>query len=123
MPELSWRYQNLDWSEINLDFSGSRPATHPVHRHIAALSVGSPLALEEHAGRWELHDTQGAIVGKLSAKFSPPQQMHCIAARVAAIHVRHLAKVGEEHKARISEANSSWEMVVPELVFAPNNAQ
>jgi hypothetical protein len=45
--------------------------------------------------------------------------MHCIMARVASIHVRRIKDVGEEHRARIDDSRETWEMVVPELVFAP----
>ncbi len=120
MPELAYRYQRLGWGEINLDFSGTRPAAHVLHRAIAALTVDSLLTLrQEQFGNWVLCDAQDAIVGKLSRGFTPPQDMHCVEARVAAIHVRRLTDVADEHKARISEQCDSWEMVIPELVFAP----
>lgn len=120
MPELSYRYRRLGWAEINLDFAGSRPPNHPVHRAIASLSVGCPLSLlQESAGNWVLNDARGAIVGKLSRSFKPPVGMRCIDASVASIHVRHIRDVGEEHKSRISDQCESWEMIVPELVFSP----
>jgi hypothetical protein len=122
MAELAYRYQRLGWAEINLDYAGTRPAGHAVHRNIAALSVDSPLILkQEQAGNWILCDAQGALVGKLSRNFKPPKNMQCIKARVAAIHVRRVKDVGEEHKARISDQCDCWEMVVPELVFAQGN--
>ena len=119
MPELAYLYQRLEWKKIDLDFSGTRLAAYTVHRDIAALSVDSLLTLQEQSGNWVLCDVQGAIVGKLSRSFKPPNGMHCIKARVAAIHVRRVKDVGEDHKARISDQCEHWEMVVPELVFAP----
>ena len=50
---------------------------------------------------------------------STGQMWHCIKARVAAIHVRRRKDVGEEHQARLSDQCEVWEMIVPELVFAP----
>lgn len=121
MPELAYRYQRLGWGEINLDFAGTRAASHAMHRDIAALAVGSELSLRhESSGNWMLVDPKGAIVGKLSRSFSPPKGMQCIEARVAAIHARRIKDVGEEHQARINDRCEAWEMVVPELVFAPD---
>lgn len=119
-PELSYRYQRLGWKNIDLDFAGAKPADQPIHRAIAALSVGSPLSLrQDDNGAWVLCDTRGTFVGKLSRSFTPPPAMRCIDAGVAAIHVRRIKDVGDEHKSRISEHGGSWEMIVPELVFAP----
>lgn len=121
MPELSRRYLRLGWKEIDLDFSGTKPAAHKVHRNIASLSVDSALALrQEQSGKWALSNAQGEIVGKLSRSFNPPDGMECINARVAAIHVRRIKDVGGEYKSRISDQSAAWEMIVPELVFAPN---
>jgi ATP-dependent DNA helicase RecQ len=121
MPELAYRYQRLGWKDINLDFAGTRPAGHAVHRDLAALSVGDPLTLsQEPSESWLLRNAQDAVVGRLSRSFKPHEGMHCIAARVASIHVRHRKDVGEEHQARISADCPAWEMIVPELVFAPD---
>ena len=120
MPELAWRYLRLGWSEINIDFAGTRPPSHPVHHAMARLSAGSPLTLRhEQAGNPVLCDAHGTLVGRLSGKFKPPNGMKCIDARVAAIHVRRVKDVGEEHRARIDDRCDSWETVIPELVFAP----
>lgn len=122
MPELAYRYQRLGWGEINLDFAGTRPKEHLLHRRIAALSVGSQLTLrEEKIGNWVLCDAQDTIVGKLSRSFKPPKSMRCIEAHVAAIHVRRIKDVSDEHKARMSDQCEDWEMLVPELVFAPDS--
>ena len=120
MAELSCLYQRLGWAEVNLDFAGTRPASHPIHGAIAALSVGSPLTLHQEVnGSWLLRDAQNTLVGKLSGKFQPRPGMRCIEARVAAIHVRRFKDVSEEHRSRISDPGGRWEMIVPELVFAP----
>jgi hypothetical protein len=120
MPELANQYKRLGWGEINLDYSGTRPPTEAIHRNIAALAVDHGLMLrQEQSGAWVLSNKKGAIVGKLSRAFAPPAGMHCIKARVAAIHVRRRKDVGEEHQARLSDQCEAWEMIVPELVFAP----
>lgn len=120
MPELVNQYKRLGWGEINLDYSGTRPPADALHRNIAALAVDDGLTLrQEQSGAWVLSNVQGAIVGKLSRTFAPPEEMHCIQARVAAIHVRRRKDVGEEHQARLNDQCEAWEMIVPELVFAP----
>jgi len=120
MPELANQYKRLGWGEINLDYSGTRSLADAIHRNIAALAVDDDLMLrQEKSGAWVLSNTQGAIVGKLSRAFAPPEGMHCIKARVAAIHVRRHKDVAEEHQARLSDQCESWELIVPELVFAP----
>ena len=121
MPELAYRYQRLGWSEINLDFAGTKPADHAIHRRIAALSVGSPLILRQApGGNWLLCDEQEVVIGKLSHSFQHPHGAYCIKARVLAIHVRRRKEVGEEHQARINATCEAWEMLIPELVFAPD---
>ncbi|MBP9228809.1 MAG: RecQ family ATP-dependent DNA helicase [Azonexus sp.] len=121
MPELAHQYKRLGWGEINLDHSGTRPPADAIHRNIAALAADDGLTLrQEQSGAWAMSNAQGAIVGKLSRNFAPPEGMHCIKARVAAIHVRRRKDVGEEHRARLSDQCEAWEMIVPELVFAPS---
>ncbi len=47
--------------------------------------------------------------------------MHGIEARVAAIHVRRPRDVAEAYQSRINAQCQSWEMLVPELVYAPGS--
>ena len=120
MRELSRCYQRLGWRDINLDFAGGRPPAHPTHQAIAALSVGSLLTLQQQGnGRYVLSDAHGTHVGQLARSYTPPTGMRCCQASVAAIHVRHIKDVHEEHRARINAQCTSWEMVVPELTFEP----
>ena len=66
-------------------------------------------------------DAQGVDIGALSQHFEPETDMQCIEARVAAIHVRRPRDVAEAYKSRINAQCESWEMVVPELVYAPGS--
>lgn len=75
------------------------------------------------AGAWRLCDAQGVDVGALSQHFEPENNMHCIEARVAAIHVRRPRDVADPYKSRINAQCESWEMVVPELVYAPRSGR
>ncbi len=84
--------------------------------------MGSRSALRQtSAGAWRLCDAQGVDVGALSQHFEPEADVHGIEARVAAIHVRRPRDEAEAYKSRINTQGESWEMVVPELVYAPGS--
>lgn len=118
-PELARRYRRLGWREIDLDFAAQYPPSHAIHQALAALSVGSRIELrQKSASTWRLSDAQGVDIGALSQHFEPENNMDCIAARVAAIHVRRPGDVSEKYINRINAQCESWEMLVPELVFA-----
>ena len=115
-PELSRRYRRPGLGEINLGFAGRHPARHPVHRAIAALSPGDPLAAQvDKRGRWELRDGRGTVVGRLAGGFEPPAGARCRSATVHAI----VAWSREASKPDYEEGLEcdTWEVVVPELVF------
>jgi ATP-dependent DNA helicase RecQ len=121
-PELARRHRRLGWRQIDLDFAARHPPGHAIHRALAALTAGSRIALRQtSAGAWRLCDAQGVDVGALSQHFEPETHMHGIEARVAAIHVRRPRDVAEAYRSRINAQCESWEMVVPELVYAPGS--
>jgi ATP-dependent DNA helicase RecQ len=119
--ELSWRYQQLHPGEVDLGFAGRQWPSHPVHRGIAALTPGAVLHLRQEDRRWLLYDAQGTQVGKLAASYTPPAGMDCVAACVAAILVRYRSDSEPEYLDRIR--CEQWEVVLPELVFAPARRQ
>jgi ATP-dependent DNA helicase RecQ len=102
-----------DPEKIVLSWPGYFPADAPIHRALAALDVGSPLALRPRAGGrgWELVDTAGDVVGRMSSSFQPPPGS-LVAVRVAAMLARH-AREGERERLRCS----SWELVIPEIEY------
>ena len=119
-PELARGYRRPGWREIDLDFAAQYPPGHAIHQALAALAVGSRIELRQKStSTWRLCDAQGVVVGALSQHFEPENDMDCIAARVAAIHVRRPGDVADQYKSRINAQCESWEMLVPELVFAP----
>ena len=114
--ELARRYRRPSLGEINLGFAGRHPARHPVHRAIAALSPGDPLAAQvDERGRWELSDGRGTVVGRLAGRFEPPVGARCRSATVHAIVAwsREASKPDYETGLECD----TWEVVVPELVF------
>jgi ATP-dependent DNA helicase RecQ len=68
-PEIvARRYEVLTLADVFLDFTGQKPAEHPVHRHLAAVRTGDPLLLRLAAnGAVEIQDAGGFAVGRLSA--------------------------------------------------------
>jgi ATP-dependent DNA helicase RecQ len=57
------------------------------------------------------------IVGRLSKRFKPPDDMRCIKATVAAVVVWRREWNDEKYAA--ATRCDRWEIVVPELVFEP----
>ena len=142
IPTLESRYRRLRLRDVDLGFAGRHGAKHPIHRTIAALSPGDPLQMrvaatrhprrtglqdrspsddapEAHAAprRWELLDRTGNVVGRLAGGFDPPVGMPCRSATV-------LAVVGWSREASDPQYHDgirceTWEVVVPELVFGP----
>jgi ATP-dependent DNA helicase RecQ len=64
-----------------------------------------------------LQTTDGFAVGRLSQNFKPPAQLPCIAARVHAIVAWRKRDSSADFVARCK--CDRWEVVVPELMFAP----
>ncbi len=105
--------------DVDLGFAGRQGARHPVHRAIAALSPGDPLQTRVvNAGRWELLNREGMVVGRLAKSFGPPAGTRCRSATVLAI-------VGWSREAskpdyRDGVKCDTWEVIVPELTFEPD---
>jgi ATP-dependent DNA helicase RecQ len=115
-PGLGNRTLIADPEKIVLSWPGYFPAGAQLHRALAVLDVGSELVLRERAdGKdgWEIADTQGVAVTRMSSKFRPPAG-RIVAVRVAAILVRD-AKTEEKQKVRCER----WELVLPEIEYEP----
>ncbi len=118
-PAMGYRHVRAGLRDVALSFPGYCISNHPVHAAIAALSPGDPLETRVGIhGRWELLDATGCVVGHLAKAFQPPPGMRCCAATVLAIIVWSRGASEPRYQGRIQ--CNSWEVVVPELVFAPN---
>jgi ATP-dependent DNA helicase RecQ len=115
--ELAHRYRRLTLADVDLGFAGRHGAQDSVHRAIAALAAGDPVHLRQRQGHWLLLDDNGNTVGRLARAFDMPGDAKCIAARVSAIVVRRRddGQLDHRNQARCER----WEVVVPELTFAP----
>lgn len=116
-PELARRYLRPTLRDVDLGFAGRYEASHSVHRAISRLTTGECLRLRDEEGRSELIDKKGRIVGRLARSFDPPAGMKCIAASVRAIIVRGREDSEPEYLDRVR--CERWEVVVPELIYAP----
>ena len=120
-PELLYRHVRATLQEVDLGFAGRRGEGHPIHRAIAALSAGEPLEVRiVDGGKWQTADGAGRVVGRLAGSFEPPTGMRCRAASVLA--VVGWSREASELEYRDAMRCDTWEVVVPELVFEPQDA-
>jgi ATP-dependent DNA helicase RecQ len=115
--ELARCYERPPLKDIDLGFAGSYAANHSIHRAIAMLTAGDSVHLRQRNERWDLIDDKGNTVGSFARAFKLRVDMTCVAARVIAIIVRRRADTEPEYLDRVR--CERWEVVVPELVFAP----
>ena len=118
-PELVRRYQRLSLRDVFLSFGGYRVQGHPVHAAIAALSPGELLQARMGADRWELLDRSGTVVGQLARGFKVPAGVRCAFATVLAIVAWDRERSDPDYRDGLR--CDSWEVVVPEIVFEPDD--
>jgi ATP-dependent DNA helicase RecQ len=118
-PELARQYRRLTMADVDLGFAGRQSTHNLVHRAITALSPGDSLVLQQTAEHWELQDSGGAVVGRLSRAFSHPPGMQCVEATVVAVIIRH--REDSEPEFQDWCKCDEWEVVLPELAFEPVN--
>jgi ATP-dependent DNA helicase RecQ len=114
---LARRYLRLTLKDVDLDFTGRLPATHPVHGTVARLAAGAPIAVRPSDGRWHLYDVDGRLIGRLARAFEPPRGMHCVAGHIHAVIVRRKQDSEPGFQERL--CCDQWEVVLPELVYEP----
>ena len=113
--EYQYRMPTLD--EIILSFAGWRDVSSRVHQAIARLHIGDELRYIADEKGARLEDTSGVTVGRLSKNFEPPSGLRCQAARVRAVLAWRKSDSAPEYQAQCR--CEAWEVVLPELVFAP----
>ena len=105
--------------DVDLGFAGRRRVGDPMHRAIAAVSIGDPLGVRvTKNGRWQLLDSDGRTVGRLAKSFRPPSGTRCRSAKAFA--VVGWSREASDLKYRDVMRCDAWEMVMPELVFEPD---
>ena len=118
-PVLARCYIRLSLRDVFLNFAGYENPSDPLHCAIAALAPGDPLQVQAGAGRWELLDRNGTVVGQLAGNFEAPSGTRCTSARVWAIAV--WSREYSEPQYQSGLQCDTWEVVVPELVFEPSS--
>ncbi len=116
---VEYRHVRPTLRDIDLGWAGRRPDGDPVHAAIAALSIGAPLtARVGQDRRWTLRDRTGRIVGRLARSWRAPPGLRCRAAEVFA--VVGWSRAVADPKYHDAMKCEEWEVVVPELIFAPD---
>ncbi|MEC4749423.1 RecQ family ATP-dependent DNA helicase [Methylomicrobium sp. Wu6] len=103
-----------DPAQVVLSWPGYFAPENPLHRAVAKLDYGSPLALRARSGDkpgWELADKNGVTVTRMSQAFTPPKGK-IVGVRVSAILARQ-RKPGDSESLRCSQ----WEVVLPEILY------
>ena len=104
---------------VFLRFAGYRHPADPVHQAIPSLSPGDQPQVRAGPNRWESLDMNGLGVGHLAALFQVPDGMRCKFATVLAIVTWSREKSEPEYQDGLR--CDEWEVVVPELVFEPED--
>ena len=117
-PGLDRRYEVLTPGDVDLGFAGRLSPSAAIHRTLADLQPGDALQMVRKGDRWFV-EKNGQSVGRLASRYAPPNGMHCIDARVHAMLVR-FRQDGEETYADSVRCNR-WEVVLPEMIFAPGD--
>jgi ATP-dependent DNA helicase RecQ len=115
--ELARQYVRLNLGQVDLGFAGRSESGAPVHRAIANLTTGAALQLKVERDKFVLKDQNGNTVGRLAAAYAAPAGTQCISVQVAAIIVRYKSDSEPEYQ-RLARCER-WEVVVPEVVYAP----
>jgi ATP-dependent DNA helicase RecQ len=118
--DCTLRYVRLNLSEIDLGFAGRLPEQNLTIDAIRRLEPGASLGLDMKGDRRYLLNSQGIVVGRLARKFAAPKGYRFVRGQVIAI-VERRDKDSEETYRRILQ-RKRWEVIMPELVFAPTSS-
>jgi len=108
-------YRTLTPSEVDLDFAGRLAEGNPALRALDRIAAGDSVDLQQDGNRWLIVDRNGAVVGRLSRKFKPPERATFAEGSVHAIIKRFRSDSGKGYQSRI--CRDRWSVVLPELVY------
>ncbi|MBL6986547.1 MAG: RecQ family ATP-dependent DNA helicase [Methylobacter sp.] len=117
---LTKQYAILGMKDIDLSYAGSFAVSHPIHRHLARLNIGSRLSMEHNNGKVVLTD-EGTIIAQLSARAVQHWTVKVDAVEsvtVLAIIKRYRDDSEESYQSRCKV--DQWEMPLVEVVFDGN---
>ena len=117
--ELTYQYVRASLEDVDLGYAGRKGSNHFVHRAIAELSLGDSLDMRiAKSGYWELLNQSGSVVGRMAKSFTPPHKMRFRTASVMAISGWSINATSPEFRDKVK--CDVWEVVLPELVFEPD---
>ena len=114
---VNQQYIFAQLNQVDLGFAGRLRAKSCEHVAIAQLEMDASLQLRYNGNKYTLHNADGVQVGSMAKSFGVPSNMQCIKACVYALHTRWKSDVQAPYNESIKM--DVWEVVVPELVFAP----
>jgi ATP-dependent DNA helicase RecQ len=116
---LRRRYEIIGMADLFLDYAGRRPASDPVHNHLARLHHGAVLNAQIKGESVGLHDERGHCVVRLSGK-ACKEWMNLVDSieriSVLAMVWRRTEDSGEDYR-KLCQCGE-WEVPVVELVFS-----
>lgn len=115
--ELHHTYLQLSLREIDLGYAGRQSPHDLLHRRIQQLAQNDPVMLRQDGSHWHLTDADAGIVGRLSKAFTPPQGMVFVSGKIKVIVDWHADD--QDPAFRVRTQCERWEVIVPELIFAP----
>jgi len=113
---MAHRYYKLGPKDVDLGYAGMHDSGSNIHRIIAGLQVGDSLRYLTDDRGARLEDQLGVTVARLSKRFVAPAGLRCEVAKVHAVLVWNKSDGKPEYQSRYR--TESWEVVLPELVFA-----
>ncbi len=111
-----FHYEILGMKELFIDYGGSKPSCHPIHKELSRLKAGDTLQLEERNKHLEL-TSKGIAVARLSksaAKHWQSRLQFIKVAKIIAITVRHRTDIRDGTFVDRCEVES-WELPIVEL--------
>ncbi|MGJ8589413.1 MAG: RecQ family ATP-dependent DNA helicase [Yoonia sp.] len=111
-------FQSAEARMVDLSFAGRQRHNHPALSAMSDARIGDPITLVFDQDRWQLKDSRGRSLGRMSKSFVPPSNTRFVSGEVAAI-LRWRKDDGDESFHHMLKRDA-WEVVIPELVFEAN---
>lgn len=119
LPAVKYQMPALDI--VDLSFAGRQRDTHEAHPAVRSARVGDSLSLMFQQPHWVLLDARSRVVGRMAKSWKPPRGHAFISGQIGAII--NWRKVDSIEDYVHYYRRDSWETVLPELIFRPENAE
>ncbi len=106
---------------VDLSFAGRMHVSQNSLVAIRDAKVGDPLKLARQEGKWVLIDADGRLLGRMANTWQPPLGNVFEKGQVGAIV--NWRKVDNKEEFHAALSRDSWETVLPELVFRPQQRE